>query len=338
MIRQHNFSLKHHNTFGIDVNATSYIEISAIQDLVSYFNSKSDNEECFILGGGSNMLLTSDIEKTVLHINIKGKKFISQNEDYAIVEAAAGENWHDFVVWTIENNLGGIENLSLIPGNCGTAPIQNIGAYGVELKDSFVKCEAFDISSSKMVEFSNVECAFGYRDSIFKNEAKNKYIITSIQLKLSTNDHKIKNDYGAIKSELESHGISNPTIKDISDAVINIRNSKLPNPKEIGNSGSFFKNPVINNDDFNKLKEQYPNVPSYVVDEEHTKVPAGWLIETAGFKGKNFGTYGVHEKQALVLVNYGNADGKDIKDLAHLIQHTISRLFGIELEVEVNIF
>ena len=338
MIRQHNFSLKHHNTFGIDVNATSYIEISEIQDLVSYFNSKSDNEECFILGGGSNMLLTSEIEKTVLHINIKGKKIISQNEDYAIVEAAAGENWHDFVVWTIENNLGGIENLSLIPGNCGTAPIQNIGAYGVELKDSFVKCEAFDINSSEMVEFNKSECAFGYRDSIFKNEAKGKYIITSIQLKLSTSNHDIKNDYGAIKSELENQGISNPTIKDISDAVINIRNSKLPNPKEIGNSGSFFKNPVINNDDFTKLKEQYPNVPSYVVDEEHTKVPAGWLIETAGFKGKNFGSYGVHEKQALVLLNYGNADGKDIKDLAHLIQHTISRLFGIELEVEVNIF
>lgn len=338
MIRQHNFSLKHHNTFGIDVNATSYIEISEIQDLVSYFNSKSYNEECFILGGGSNMLLTSEIEKTVLHINIKGKKIISQNEDYAIVEAAAGENWHDFVVWTIENNLGGIENLSLIPGNCGTAPIQNIGAYGVELKDSFVKCEAFDINSSEMVEFNKSECAFGYRDSIFKNEAKGKYIITSIQLKLSTSNHDIKNDYGAIKSELENQGISNPTIKDISDAVINIRNSKLPNPKEIGNSGSFFKNPVINNDDFTKLKERYPDIPSYVVDEEHTKVPAGWLIETAGFKGKNFGSYGVHEKQALVLVNYGNAEGEDIKELAHLIQNTISRLFGIELEVEVNIF
>ena len=338
MTRQHNFSLKHHNTFGIDVNAKSYIEISRIQDLVSFFHSKSDNEECFILGGGSNMLLTSDIEKTVLHINIKGKRIISQNEDYAIVEAAAGENWHDFVVWTIENNLGGIENLSLIPGNCGTAPIQNIGAYGVELKDSFVKCEAFDINSSEMVEFNKSECTFGYRDSIFKNEAKGKYIITSIQLKLSTSNHDIKNDYGAIKSELENQGISNPTIKDISDAVINIRNSKLPNPKEIGNSGSFFKNPVINNDDFNKLKEQYPDIPSYVVDKEHTKVPAGWLIETAGFKGKNFGSYGVHEKQALVLVNYGNAEGEDIKELAHIIQHTISRLFGIELEVEVNIF
>ena len=338
MTRQHNFSLKHHNTFGIDVNAKSYIEISRIQDLVSFFHSKSDNEECFILGGGSNMLLTSDIEKTVLHINIKGKRIISQNEDYAIVEAAAGENWHDFVVWTIENNLGGIENLSLIPGNCGTAPIQNIGAYGVELKDSFVKCEAFDINSSEMVEFNKSECTFGYRDSIFKNEAKGKYIITSIQLKLSTSNHDIKNDYGAIKSELENQGISNPTIKDISDAVINIRNSKLPNPKEIGNSGSFFKNPVINNDDFNKLKEQYPDIPSYVVDKEHTKVPAGWLIETAGFKGKNFGSYGVHKKQALVLVNYGNAEGEDIKELAHIIQHTISRLFGIELEVEVNIF
>ncbi|ARV10292.1 UDP-N-acetylenolpyruvoylglucosamine reductase [Winogradskyella sp. PC-19] len=336
MIIQENISLKNYNTFGIDAKAQSYVDIRTISDLQTVLKSESSNP-FFVLGGGSNMLLTKDIEALVIHLNLKGISIFDKTNDYAIIEAKAGENWHDFVLWCLDKNLGGIENMSLIPGNIGTAPIQNIGAYGVELKDVFHSCEAINISTQEIKTFTTEDCNFGYRESVFKQNLKGQYIITSVKLKLSKGNHRLNIDYGAIKSELEKLKITKPSIKDISRAVISIRQSKLPDPKEIGNSGSFFKNPVISKEEFKQLQNNFPQVPHYVISEKQIKVPAGWLIETAGFKGKRFGDYGVHNKQALVLVNYGNALGKDIYDLAKLIQQTVFRLFSIKIETEVNI-
>lgn len=284
------------------------------------------------------MLLTQDIQKPVVHINLKGIQIVKQDENHVWVKAQAGENWHQFVLWTLENDFGGIENLSLIPGNIGSAPIQNIGAYGVELKDVFDSCKAINIRNQEVNTFTLTECKFGYRESVFKNSEKGKYIILSVTLKLTKKDHKISTSYGVISNELQKMEITNPTIQDISKAVISIRKSKLPDPKEIGNSGSFFKNPVVSRKIFEKVQKQYPEMPFYEVSENEIKIPAGWLIETAGFKGKRFGDAGVHQKQALVLVNYGNATGKEIYDLAKTIQKTILDLFEIEIEMEVNVF
>lgn len=330
-------SLKSYNTFGIDAKAKEFTSVSSFSELQSALD-KYQNQELFILGGGSNMLLTQDIEKPVIHINLKGIEVVSQDENHVWVEAKAGENWHEFVLWTLENNFGGVENLSLIPGNIGSAPIQNIGAYGVELKDVFDSCKAINIKTQAIKTFSNSDCNFGYRESIFKGTEKGKYIILSVTLKLTKNKHKTSTSYGVIENELQKNGITNPTIQDISKAVIAIRESKLPNPKEIGNSGSFFKNPVVDRATFTKVQEKYPEMPFYEVSENEIKIPAGWLIEQAGFKGKRFGDAGVHQKQALVLVNYGNATGKEIYDLAKTIQQTISDNFGIEIEMEVNVF
>lgn len=333
---QENVSLKKFNTFGINAKANKYADIQSLESLKRVLKTDPTNS-IFVLGGGSNMLLTKDIDALVLHINIKGINILEENKAYAIVEAKAGENWHDFVLWCLNQNLGGLENLSLIPGNVGTAPIQNIGAYGVELKDVFHSCEAINCYTQEIETFTKEECNFGYRESIFKQELKGKYIITSVSLKLSKNTHKLNIDYGAIKSELSNLKITEPNIKDISKAVINIRESKLPNPKEIGNGGSFFKNPVISEEAFKLLQNDFPDAPYYVISDSEIKVPAGWLIETAGFKGKRFGDYGIHNKQALVLVNYGNALGEDIYKLAQLIQQTVLRLFNIKIETEVNI-
>lgn len=333
---QHNISLKSYNTFGIDVKAKHFVSVTSVEDLKAIYASK-DFPQKFILGGGSNMLLTKDIDALVIHLNLKGKQILSQTDTEVLVESQAGENWHEFVLWTLENNFGGLENLSLIPGNVGTSPIQNIGAYGVELKDSFQSCKALNLETLEIETFTNSNCKFDYRNSIFKQEAKGKYIIISVIFKLTTKNHLLHTNYGAISSELEHDKITNPTIQDISRAVISIRESKLPNPKEIGNSGSFFKNPVISRQDFLKLKENFPDAPHYVVSETQIKVPAGWLIEHAGFKGKTFGNYGVHKKQALVLVNYGGAKGTDILKLSQLIQDTVARIFNIHIEAEVNI-
>lgn len=333
---QHNISLKPYNTFGIDVKAKSFVDINSTEDLVSVLKSHT-KEPIFILGGGSNMLLTKDVTDLVLYINLKGKKVISEEDNSILIKCNAGENWHEFVLWCIDHDFGGLENMSLIPGNVGTSPIQNIGAYGVELKDSFHGCEALNLNTLEIETFTNQDCKFGYRNSIFKNEAKGKYIILNVTFKLTTKNHTLKVDYGAIKDELSQKNISNPTIKDVSNAVIAIRQSKLPDPKEIGNSGSFFKNPVISIEAFNTLLKNFPKAPSYPVSDNEVKVPAGWLIETAGFKGKTFGNYGVHKKQALVLVNYGGATGHDILELSKLIQDTVIRLFDIEIEAEVNI-
>jgi len=333
---QHNISLKKYNTFGIDVKAKHFISVNTLIELISVLKQK-DYPNKLILGGGSNVLLTKDIEALVIHINLKGTVVVNEDSKHAFVKANAGENWHEFVLWTLDNNFGGLENLSLIPGNVGTSPIQNIGAYGVELKNKFVSCEALNLNTLNIEIFKNEDCNFGYRNSIFKNKVKGQYVIISVVFKLTKNTHQLFTKYGAITSQLENMRISKPTIKDISNAVIAIRQSKLPDPKEIGNSGSFFKNPVISTKFFEYLKQNFPNVPSYFVSENQVKIPAGWLIETAGFKGKSFGNYGVHKKQALVLVNYGGAKGEDILALSKLIQKTIYRIFNISIEAEVNI-
>lgn len=333
---QHNISLKEFNTFGIDVKAKNFISITNSSELMVALQL-TDFTEYFILGGGSNMLLTQDIEIPVLHINSKGKRVVLKTDKEVIVEIQAGENWHEFVLWCIENDFGGVENLSLIPGNVGTSPIQNIGAYGVELKDTFVSCATINIETLEQNVFTLEDCNFGYRNSIFKNEVKGKYIITSVVFKLTRKNHQLTTSYGAIQEELEANHITNPTIKDVSDAVIAIRKRKLPNPKEIGNSGSFFKNPVISSAAFELLKEKYENVPHYVVSDTEIKVPAGWLIEQCGFKGKRYGDAGVHKNQALVLVNYDNATGAEILALAKKIQEAVLKKFNIVIEAEVNV-
>lgn len=331
---QKNISLKPYNTFGIDVFAREFVNVTSIDDLREVL---SNNKDLFVLSGGSNVLLVRDIDELTLHIALNGISVLKETKKHVYVQANAGENWHEFVLWCIKNDFGGLENLSLIPGNVGTSPMQNIGAYGVEIKDTFHKLEAMEIATGKLDEFSNNDCNFGYRNSVFKNELKGKYIITSVVFKLTKEKHKLNYSYGAIQSELEKRNIDKPTIKDISDVVIDIRNTKLPNPKEIGNSGSFFKNPVISSEAFKKLQEKYPTVPSYTISETEIKVPAGWLIEQCGFKGKRFGDAGVHKNQALVLVNYGNATGKEIYNLAQEIQQTVKNTFDISLDIEVNV-
>ena len=335
MVIEKNKSLKAFNTFGIEVKAKYYCNISTVEELKEALKLRQGKP--FILGGGSNMLLTQDIEGVVLHINLKGIEIVNETNDKVIVKAMAGENWHQFVLWCIHNNYGGVENLSLIPGNIGTAPIQNIGAYGVELKDVFVNCEAIHIKNQTTKTFFKEDCKFNYRESIFKQDLKDQYIITSVSLSLTKTNHKLHTDYGAIKQQLENSNITIPNIKDISEAVIAIRQSKLPDPNKIGNSGSFFKNPVISRIQFQKLQDNFPDIPHYTVSDTMVKIPAGWLIEKAGFKGKQFGNYGVHNKQALVLVNYGNAKGSDIYKLALIIKKTVKRIFNITIDTEVNI-
>ncbi len=330
------FSLKTHNTFGIDAQATGFVSVTSIEELRTVL-SEHKNEAKLILGGGSNMLLTKNVDKLVIHVNLKGKEIVQENEDFVWVKAAAGENWHEFVLWCIDQNFGGIENMSLIPGNVGSAPIQNIGAYGVELKDTFDSCEALLLDSLQVKSFAKADCKFGYRESIFKQDLKDQCVIVSVTLKLTKKNHVLHTQYGSIGDEMTKNNILNPTIKDISNTVIAIRKSKLPDPKELGNSGSFFKNPVVPKSLYDQVALQYPNMPSYKVSETEVKVPAGWLIEQAGYKGKRIGDAGVHKNQALVLVNYGNATGSEILDLAHEVQRAILEKFGISIETEVNI-
>lgn len=331
-----NQSLKAYNTFGIEALAKAFIAIQNETELAEVLRDNSD-KKLFILGGGSNMLLTQDINALVIHINNKGITVVKEDDEFVWVKGNAGEVWHEFVLWCIDHNFGGIENLSLIPGNVGATPVQNIGAYGVEIKDTFDSCEAMEIATQQMRTFHKGDCQFGYRESIFKGELKNKYIILSVTFKLRKSKHKINTSYGAIDAELEKMNIKNPTIKEVSNAVIAIRQSKLPDPKELGNSGSFFKNPVVPISVYEKAKEKHPDIPNYPVSETHVKVPAGWLIEQAGFKGKRFGDAGIHSKQALVLVNYGHATGSEIWSVAQHIQQTVKEIFGIVIEAEVNV-
>jgi UDP-N-acetylmuramate dehydrogenase len=333
---QSNFSLKKHNTFGIEAKAKQFVAVHSIAELKTVLQ-ENKNQKKFILGGGSNMLLTQDIDALVIHIDLKGKKIIEENDDFVWVESQAGETWHDFVLWTIENNFGGLENMSLIPGNVGTTPVQNIGAYGTEIKDTFVSCEAINIESQEIKTFTNADCNFGYRESVFKNEIKDQYIITAVIYKLTKRNHKINTSYGDIQAELAKNNITAPTLKDVSNAVIAIRQSKLPDPKELGNSGSFFKNPILLKSDFEKIHQKFPEMKFYEVSDTEVKVPAGWLIEQAGFKGKRFGDAGVHKNQALVLVNYGNATGQEILAVSKAVQDTVFKTFGIHIEAEVNV-
>lgn len=330
-------SLKPYNTFGIDVNAHQFISVQTEEELLEILR-RFYASELFVLGGGSNMLLTQNINKTVLHVNLKGIEVIEESPEYVLVKAYAGENWHDFVSFCLENDYGGLENLSLIPGNVGTSPIQNIGAYGVELKDVMEYCEAINRQTLSKKTFYTKDCKFGYRDSIFKSKLKNQFIITSVVFKLSKTNHQLHIDYGSIQTELNSKKISSPSIQDVSKAVIAIRQSKLPNPKEIGNSGSFFKNPIVSNKVLETVQVEYPEVPFFKIDENSVKIPAGWLIEKTGLKGYRKGDAGVHAKQALVLVNYGEASGKEIKEVSKLVKKEVKTKFNIALETEVNVF
>jgi len=333
---QSNFSLKNYNTFGIEAKAKQFVAVHNETELKTILEQNKSQKK-FILGGGSNMLLTKDIDALVIHVDLKAKEIIKEDVDFVWVESKAGENWHEFVIWTIDQNFGGLENMSLIPGNVGTTPVQNIGAYGTEIKDTFVSCSAMKIENLEMKTFLKEECQFGYRESIFKNEVKDQYIITSVVFKLTKRNHKINISYGDITTELAKNHIAKPTLKDVSNAVIAIRQSKLPDPKELGNSGSFFKNPILLKTDFEKIHQKFPEMKYYDVSETEVKVPAGWLIEQAGFKGKRFGDAGIHKNQALVLVNYGNASGKEILAVSKTIQDTIFKVFGIHIEAEVNV-
>jgi len=330
------FSLKQFNTFGIEAKAREFVAVHSLEELRTVLEEHR-LENKFILGGGSNMLLTKDIDALVIHVDLKGKRILDEDENYVLVESQAGESWHELVLWTIFQDFGGFENMSLIPGNVGTTPIQNIGAYGAEIKDTFVSCDAMNIETQQMRTFTKEECEFGYRESIFKNVEKDKYVITSVVFRLTRQHHKINTGYGDIMRQLEARQIETPSLRDVSDAVIAIRKSKLPDPKELGNSGSFFKNPIVENEIYNKAKANYPDMPHYVVSDTHVKVPAGWLIEQAGFKGKRFGDAGVHKNQALVLVNYGNATGSEILELARKVQDAVMEKFGIAIEAEVNV-
>jgi len=333
---QRNISLKKYNTFGIEALASHFVEITTIQNLQEVLQQKGYPKK-LVLSGGSNMLITNDLNALVMHINIKGITILSEDENHVILKIMAGENWHELVIWTINHGYGGLENLSLIPGNVGTSPIQNIGAYGVELKDCFESCEAMDVATQQLITFSKSDCQFGYRDSIFKNEGKGKYIITSVNLKLNKPPHNPNTSYGAIETELKENKIDHPSIKDVSNAVIAIRRKKLPDPIKLGNSGSFFKNPVITKEKFITFLENNPEAPFYKISETTYKIPAAWLIEQCGFKGKRFGDAGIHKNQALVLVNYGGASGQELLLLATKIQDAVLARFGIEINPEVNI-
>ena len=331
---EYNIDLKDFTTFGVSANAKKFATFSTEEEARNL--TKNNNEALLILGGGSNVLLTQDFNGLVLKNEIKGISIIEKNNVSVVLKVGAGEEWHNFVLHTIENGYFGIENMSLIPGSVGASPMQNIGAYGVEIKDVFEKLEALEIETGEIHTFTKEACAFGYRESVFKHALKGKFIITHVYFHLSLVE-KISTKYGAIEQELLKNGISNPTSKDVSNAVIAIRSSKLPNPKDLGNAGSFFKNPVVPIKLYNKIRETFSDAPSYPIDENSVKVPAGWLIESAGWKGKKVGACGVHVNQALVLVNYGGATGNDILNLSTEIIENIYQKFGIVLEREVNI-
>ncbi|MCQ9636027.1 UDP-N-acetylmuramate dehydrogenase [Chryseobacterium sp. WG23] len=335
---QENFSLQPYNTFGVDANAKYFTEVSNIEELkeaLSY--SKSQSLPLLFLGGGSNILLTKDFDGLAVKLNLKGISEENFSDREILVTAKAGENWHEFVMYCLQKNYGGLENLSLIPGNVGTSPMQNIGAYGTEIKDVFVSCKVLDLEDLEVKTFNLEQCRFGYRDSFFKQEGKGRYVIMEVTFKLTQKEHHVKTEYGAIQSELKHLGIENPSIQDVSKAVINIRQSKLPDPKEIGNAGSFFKNPTIPLVQFEDLQQKFENIQGYA-NGNRVKVPAGWLIEQCGWKGKQIGNVASHKLQSLVIINAtGKASGKEIFDFSTEIINSVKEKFGIELEREVNI-
>jgi UDP-N-acetylmuramate dehydrogenase len=335
---QEQVNLKPYNTLGITAHARYFTEITSERDLRELINTPVyKNNSVLTLGGGSNILFTKDYEGLVVLNKLKGIDVIDSNDHHAMVKVASGEVWHDLVMHAIHHNWGGIENLSLIPGTVGAAPMQNIGAYGVEVKEVILKVDAIDRSTGALRSFSNDQCRFGYRESVFKHELKEKYFISSVTLSLTNNKHQLNTTYGAIADTLKQMNVSEPTIRSVSDAVIHIRRSKLPDPNVIGNAGSFFKNPVISLDQYNELKKEHPAIPGYTSENQQVKVPAGWLIEQCKLKGLRLGNVGVHQHQALVLVNYGNAKGKEILELSLKVQDIVKQSFGIELIAEVNI-
>ena len=326
-----------YNTFGISALASQVVEVNSVLQLQNLIQEKAILEEPFlILGGGSNILFIKNYEGLVLKNNLKGIEVSRENENYVWLKAAGGEVWHELVMFCVNKNWGGIENLSLIPGTVGAAPMQNIGAYGVEIKDTFEELEAINIQTGELEKFNNEQCKFGYRESIFKHEAKGRYFITSVTFKLNKKPD-LNTSYGDIETLLKEWHIAKPTIADVSKAVIAIRQSKLPDPVLLGNAGSFFKNPVIEFSVFEKLQKNNPTLKSFPAADGKVKIPAAWLIEQAGWKGKRFENIGVHEKQALVLVNYGGGTGKELIDLAYKIIDSVKAKFGVALTPEVNI-
>lgn len=337
MIIHENYSLKKSNTFGIDASARYFTELSSVEEIQEILSQQDFSKmQKLILGGGSNLLFTQNFDGIVLKNNLQGIELLKEDADFYYIKAGAGVVWHELVIHCINNNYAGLENLSLIPGRVGASPMQNIGAYGVEIKDRFYELEALHIADKTIHTFANADCKFGYRESIFKHELKNQYIITSVTYKLLKKPI-FNTNYGAIEKELEVMGIKELSIQAISKAVCNIRSSKLPNPAEIGNAGSFFKNPEVVHAKYEFLKDQFPSIVGYDLENGNVKLAAGWLIEQCGWKGKTIGDAGVHKLQALVLVNYGNAKGNEIYDLSQKIMDSVKVKFGVQLEREVNI-
>ncbi len=336
-----NISLRAYNTFGIDAVARHFVRVGSVEELKEVLKQDRWKEvPKLILGGGSNVLFTSSEVELVVKMDIRGIEVVEEDASSVWIKVGAGENWHELVMYCIDQGWGGVENLSLIPGTVGAAPMQNIGAYGVEIKDVFTQLEAVDIETAEPRTFDAEECKFGYRESVFKNIYKGKYIIASVNFRLSKQPQ-VNTSYGAIEEvltdRLGSTRVKSASIRDVSEAVIHIRQSKLPDPNEIGNAGSFFKNPVVSQAKFEELQRQFSSIPGYPVSESDVKVPAGWLIEQAEWKGKRFGDVGVHNRQALVLVNFGSARGEEVKKLAYDIQQSVKEKFGILIQPEVNI-
>lgn len=336
MLIESNKSLLPYNTFRIDVMAKYFVEVTSNEDLLALIQTDEfKSNEKFVLGGGSNLLLTKDFDGIVIRLGIKGIE-VEEKGDDIFVKAGAAEVWNDFVQFNVNKGYAGLENLSLIPGTVGACPIQNIGAYGVEVKDTIVEVEAFHLASASIQKFTNAECKFAYRESIFKNECKGEYIIVSVTFKLSKIPS-LKLHYGAIEEELNKRGITNPSLRNVADVVSEIRVSKLPDPSTIGNSGSFFKNPIIEKSQFDELISKHPALVNFPASDGRVKLAAGWLIEQCGWKGKQIGHVGTWKNQALVIVNHGDASGKEIYDFSALIIQSVFERFGVSLEREVNI-
>jgi len=338
MMMEHNVSLQPYNTFGIDVRAKHLARVRHLDQLSDILSNKVfKKEDCFILGGGSNVLFTQNVDGLVIKNELLGIDALDDNDQSVMLKAGAGVGWHAMVMHSVALGLYGIENLALIPGNVGAAPMQNIGAYGVELKDVFHELEAIHLETGEMHRFNAADCSFGYRESVFKRALRGEYMITFVSLKLHKQG-KLNTSYGAIAQQLEAMGVQEPTVKDVSDAVIAIRRSKLPDPKILGNAGSFFKNPVVDYAVYESLKQQYTTMPAYANEGTSMKLAAGWLIEQCGWKGKVVGNTGSHRDQALVLVNYGNATGVEILQLSKAIMKSVFDTFGVQLEQEVNVY
>lgn len=333
-----NFSLKDLNTFRVAVNAAFFTEVKSVEELRAALRFAEDKGLAhLIIGGGSNILFTQDFDGLVVRMNLRGIKEKNKGDGTVEVTAAAGENWHGLVQHTLSQNLGGLENLSLIPGSVGAAPMQNIGAYGVEIKNTFLRCTVYDLQKETLQVFDKEKCDFGYRESIFKKEGKGRYIVLDVTFLLRSRNHHIKTEYGAIRQELAAMGIESPTIQQVSEAVIRIRRSKLPDPKVLGNAGSFFKNPSIPATAFEKLKNNYPEMPGYA-NGNLVKIPAGWLIEQCGWKGKQVGNVATHNLQSLVIINKtGEASGEEIFKFSAEIIASVQKNFSLTLEREVNV-